>query len=172
TQNPALLARTKRLLDLGRRAGLVEDVSVDDSAQPGAELVDKVRASRALNEIVDAVGAKAGCLYLFFYGRAFLGAQVGDPSSLAIPALDSHVASIARDFGAFSEELDLESAVSRIEFRSNAKIVALATTEGTKRQVVGVLVLSDCEKPGALADLNLSEIAADLAGRDESTDVV
>ena len=41
-----------------------------------------------------------------------------------------------------------------------------------KRQLVGLLVLGDCEKSGALAELDLAQLVSELQERDDATDVI
>ncbi|HEY6881490.1 MAG TPA: hypothetical protein VI299_25870, partial [Polyangiales bacterium] len=170
TAHPALIARSKRLFELGRAAGLVALPGVERAARFG--LVRNVRAERILDEVVRAAGASAACLYLMIHGKPVLSAQHGHPDTVvALTREATALMNVLRD-GMSANEFT-SAVVHFVTATHDARrfVPLLMGHEDTGQTLIAVIVLGDCEKSVELTQLELTQIASELV-HEEDTEIV
>lgn len=173
--NPALIARAKRLRDYGRRAGLTVTQARprEDQAEPRLPSYARTRAERALEEVVQTVGCRSACLLLIMDGRVVLGAQSGDVALTSL--LEDEIDQLARSLDGAREESVITEALARMPsavLGTWRLMPLLARHDGTLRQLVGILLLGECERPGAMVQLDLGQLASELREDDDPTQVL
>ncbi|HEY6878021.1 MAG TPA: protein kinase [Polyangiales bacterium] len=170
TANPALIARGKRLFELGRAVGLVS-TTPSFQEQGGARygFVRNVRAERVLDDFVQNSGAASACLYLMVNGKAVLSAQHGEPEEIA--TLHRDVASLVRTLHEDSGESEILRALDGLPptLRESRRVVPLlASNDNDAPRLVALLVVGDCDRSVSFAQLDLTQIASELVHEDDT----
>lgn len=167
TGNPALLAKVRRLRARGVAAALLVDTPQPyQQDQTEVSVLDRERAEQVLNEVVRALQPGVAFLYLVAHGGAELVARHGE-SNLGSSIYDQ----LANLVQTLEDGLDAgeECQVHNVEsiLGSPVKVVPLVAYEGTRGDLVGLLVLEHCYDSIALAELDVEALAATLRGNDE-----
>ncbi|HEY6877490.1 MAG TPA: hypothetical protein VI299_05695, partial [Polyangiales bacterium] len=167
TANPALHARSKRLLELGRAAGLV---ALAPTPQAGMRLglVRNARAERALDEVVETSGAGMACLYLMVNGNAVLSAQHGQTEE--VDSVHRAVTSMFTKLDVTSERA-LVNVMRQLPSKLQGALQVLplfASNDNDTPKLVAMLVLSDSANPASVSQLDLGQIASELILDDDT----
>ena len=173
TRNPALMARLRKLGELGKRAGL--DTTSD---APGRETSDdmelvfpaassrsdmSVRGQRVLEHVVGLVGAGRARLYVLRQGAPVLSAQHGEDRWDA--SLASDVEELIRSF--LQEDERTAERTGQLLARSDASasthtLLPLIAIEDGQTVVVGALALAEAVRLHELSFERLERLASAL----------
>jgi tetratricopeptide (TPR) repeat protein len=174
TKNPALMARVRKLAELGKSSGLEADSGVED----GGELSDDVdlvfplassrsdmsaRGQRVLDHVVSLVGAARARLYVLRDGAPVLSAQHGEDRWDA--NLASDVEELIRSF--LQEDERTAERTGQLLARSDASaathtLLPLIRIEDGQTLVVGALALSEAVRLRELSFERLERLASAL----------
>ncbi|HEY6880785.1 MAG TPA: protein kinase [Polyangiales bacterium] len=173
TANPALIARGKRLFELGRAVGLVQALpSFQEQAGARFGLVRNLRAERVLDDFVQNTGTSSACLYLMVNGRAVRSAQHGDASHIA--PLHRDVSRLVRTLHEDSDEDDIARALGSLPLalrESHRVLPLLANNDNGEPQLVALLVVGDADRSLACTQTDLTQIASELV-QEENTELI
>ncbi|HEY6878068.1 MAG TPA: protein kinase [Polyangiales bacterium] len=173
TKNPALIARGKRLYELGRAAGVAAALpSQSEQSGSSLKLERSVRAARILDDVVQATGASAACLYMMLRNKAVLSARHGDSELLDGLSRDASKLLKTLHEGMAIDEVTRALANMGAAVSDTRRFIPLLVgREGNRQQLIALIVLGACEFPLDMTHLDLSEIASELV-QDEETELL
>lgn len=175
-QNPALLARARRLFEMAHSQGLIANApGALEAARfvTHAKVMRNARADRVLKEIVRRVRPRAASLYLVLPGRMVLSAEHGQLD--LPPSLEDLLGRVVEALPGEVSTTELSDAFEHVtsDIAGSQTILPLSTVRpADKRALVGVLVLDDCAHTEEVAHLEISAFASELSQQEEATEIV
>ncbi|HEY6881729.1 MAG TPA: AAA family ATPase, partial [Polyangiales bacterium] len=174
--NASAIARVNRMFDPRGESAARGMLAAEDHAGLLKDLIDTAQrnqAARVLQEIGSTAQARSARLYLVLYRRPVLCAEYG------VGAFDT---AFEAELGRLAGKLDGEQTESMISevlsdgaatLGQGGRLLPLMTSSGRGHpELVALVALEACARPEALAELDLTLLAAELRTVDEATEAV